>query len=215
MPARKNPDTGLYHLVDDRGDEVDEANRFLKTLATKGMSPFTIEAYAFDLVVVYRWLERCQKNIADLAEADLIDFMAAEKHRGLKPPSINRRLNTCRLMYRFVTGRELVGGSGVVPTAMHYRGPGRDRNLGLQMLNRRRYKALRVKEPKCIVDPLHEDQARHFLSSLKRYRDIAIALLMLLCGLPVSVKIVVAFYVITRQRHGPPPCGWLMRLGLA
>jgi integrase/recombinase XerD len=51
------------------------------------------------------------------------------------------------------------------------------------MLKRRRYKALRMKEPKCIVDPLREDQVRHFLSSLKRYRDVAIALLMLLCGL--------------------------------
>jgi len=203
MLAQRNPDTGLYHLVDDSGNEVGEANRFLKTLEIKGMSPFTIEAYAFDLVVLYRWLERNQKNIGDLAEADLIGFMAAEKNRGIKPPSINRRLHTCKLMYRFVTGKELAGGAGVVPNAMNYRGPGRDRNLGLQMLNRRRYKALRVKEPKCLVDPLREDQVRHFLSSLKRYRDVAIALLMLLCGLRSREILTLLMPTLFPERYHP------------
>ena len=207
MLARKNPDTGLYYLVGDKDAEIDQANRFLRTLEIKGLSSFTIEAYAFDLVVVYRWLDQKGKEIEDLVEADLIDFMAIEKNRGIKPPSINRRLDTCKLLYRFVTGRELVGGAGVVPNARYYRGPGRDRDLGLQMLKGRRYKSLRMKQPICIVDPLDQEQVRHFLGSLKRYRDVAIVLLMLLCGLRsreiLTLKLVdVAFDLNRIKVHG-------------
>ena len=153
------------------------------TIEVKGLSSFTVEAYAFDLVVLYRWLDGLGKQFAELGEADLIEFMAREKMRGTKPPSINRRLATCKSVYRFLTGKELVGGAGVVPMSRQYRGPGRDRSLGLQLLYRRRRKSLRVKEPVCVVEPLTDEQVREFLNHLKRYRDIAITLLMLLCGL--------------------------------
>jgi integrase len=42
---------------------------------------------------------------------------------------------------------------------------------------------LRVKEAHKLVDPLTPEQVRSFLRSLRRYRDLAIVQLMLLCGL--------------------------------
>ena len=42
---------------------------------------------------------------------------------------------------------------------------------------------MRVKEARTIVEPLTVDQVNELLHSLRRYRDLAIAYLMLLCGL--------------------------------
>jgi len=42
---------------------------------------------------------------------------------------------------------------------------------------------LRVKVPSKVVEPLTVEQVRRFLSSVRRYRDLAIVHLMLLCGL--------------------------------
>lgn len=50
-------------------------------------------------------------------------------------------------------------------------------------LRPRRRVALRVKVPRTLVEPLRREQVRQFLLGLRRYRDLAIVYLMLLCGL--------------------------------
>ena len=60
-----------------------------------------------------------------------------------QPTTINRRLTTARLLYRFCFGRELDARGALTP-APYYRGPGRDRQLGLHLLPRRRQLKLRV-----------------------------------------------------------------------
>lgn len=58
----------------------------------------------------------------------------------------------------------------------------RDRELGLQRIPGRDTSAVRVKEPRTIVEPLTVDQVNELLHNLRRYRDLGIAYLML-CGL--------------------------------
>ena len=159
-----------------------EANRFLDAVRVRGLSSRTARAYAFDLLHLYRWLLTIKKQLHELAAADLFDFIAAQQRSGAAPRSINRRLTTVRLLFYFCTGRSLDHGPGVLRPAPHYKGPGRDRELGLHRLKRRTCK-VRVKEPRLLIEPLGPDQVRSFLRSLRRYRDLAIVHLMLLCGL--------------------------------
>jgi site-specific recombinase XerD len=171
-----------YELAVD-GRTVAEANKFLDAIELRGLSRLTVRAYAYDLLSLYRWLHETHRKFHDLTPADLVEFIAAQRNGGAEPRSINRRLSTTRLFYRFCTNQELGSGPGVSLPAPHYRGPGRDRYLGIHRLRRRQARALRVKVPHKLVEPLSPEQVRSFLRSLDRYRDLAIVHLMLLCGL--------------------------------
>lgn len=170
-----------FTLLDD-GRPLLEANQFLDAVRVRGLSSRTVRAYAFDLLHFYRWLTAAKRQLQDLVSADLIDFIAEQQRAGSAPRSINRRLTTLRLLFQFCTGRALDQGPGILRPAPHYKGPGRDRELGLHRLLRRTSK-VRVKEPRLLIEPLGPDQVRTFLRSLRRYRDLAIVHLMLLCGL--------------------------------
>lgn len=173
---------GKCELVTDDG-AILQANAFLQGLHQRGLSRHTWRAYAYDLAVLYRWLIATERVLERLTAADLIDFIAAQRDRGSGARSINRRLSTARLLYRFCAGHELPVTRGVSLPAAHYKGPGRDHHLGLHRLQRRGPLRIRVKEAQKVVDPLLPQQVRAFLRSLHRYRDLAIAHLMLLCGL--------------------------------
>jgi site-specific recombinase XerD len=167
--------------ADDRADA--DANDFLRALEVRGLSPNTLRAYAFDLVVLRRWLDATKQAIRTITAAKLIDFIAAQRRTGANPNSINRRLTTIRLFYRFCTDQELERGPGTVPPAPYYLGRGRDRYLGLYPLRRSGRLKLRVKTPRKLIEPLTPDEVRMFLGRLRRYRDLALVHLLLLCGL--------------------------------
>jgi site-specific recombinase XerD len=167
----------------DRDRAVTQANAFLKTLEQRGLSRFTLRAYAYDLLRFYRWLEATDRKLLELSSADLTAFIASQRATGAAPRSINRRLSTVRLLYRFWTQREIATGPGALAPAPHYKGPGTDHHLGLHRLRRRAALALRVREPQLLIDPLSPRQVRSFLRSLERYRDLAITHAMLFCGL--------------------------------
>lgn len=192
MRVERAPDGG-YQLRADAEDIVHDANRFLESVRVRGLSPATNRAYAYDLLVLLRWLEHSQLAISTLTAASLIECIAWQRQQNAAPRSINRRLSTCALFYRFVTGNDLSTASTGITESAHYRGPGRDHSLGLFRLYRRPRKRVRVRTPRKLVEPLTAEQVRAFLQSLKRYRDLAIVYLMLFCGLRsfevVSVKL--------------------------
>lgn len=162
-------------------DSIAVANEFLEMLSIRGLSPATLRAYAFDLVVLYRWLYDSDLAIEQLSPDDLLRFIEHQQRAGARPKSINRRLMTCEQLYRFVTGLSMsharLGG------APHYAGSGREQALGLHQRKRVARRKLRVKEPQHVVEPLTVDQVAALLRRLSRYRDVAIVYLMLLCGL--------------------------------
>jgi site-specific recombinase XerD len=174
---------GQYRLVDARHRPIAQANRFLAAVAVRGLSGATLRAYGFDLVILYRWLIQSRYSLASLSGAKLLQYAGAQQLAGAQPTTINRRLTTARLLYQFCTGREIDTGRGAMAPAPYYRGRGKDRTLGLHALPRQRQPKLRVKVPRRIVEPLSGAEVRQFLRTLRRYRDIAIVHLMLLCGL--------------------------------
>jgi site-specific recombinase XerD len=169
--------------MDAKHRPIADANRFLAAVAVRGLSPSTVRAYGFDLVVLYRWLRSAGESVRTLSAAKLLSYVGAQRQRGAQPRSINRRLTTARLLYRFCTGRDFDDEPGAMGAAPHYRGRGRDRYLGVHRLPRRRRVQLRVKVPRNVVEPLSSAEVRRFLRTLRRYRDVAIVHLMLLCGL--------------------------------
>jgi site-specific recombinase XerD len=173
----------LWRLVDARQRPIPDANRFLAAVVARGLSRATVRAYGFDLVVLYRWLDHTGHVLRALSGEKLLEYVGAQRRSGAQPTSINRRLTTARLLYRFCVGADIDGGPGALGPAPYYRGRGRDRNLGLHRLTRPRQLKLRVKVPRQVVEPLSSTEVRRFLRSLRRYRDLAIVHLMLLCGL--------------------------------
>jgi site-specific recombinase XerD len=171
-----------YGLVND-GVPIAEANDFLSALRVRGLSPRTVRAYAYDLLLLYRWMRTRNASLFQLTAPDLLEFITTQRQAGAEPRSINRRLSTARLLYRFWMGRELGAGARVSLPGPHYKGPGRDHDLGIHKLSRHGVRKLRVNEPRKLVDPLSPEQVRGFLRSLNRYRDLAIVHFMLLCGL--------------------------------
>jgi site-specific recombinase XerD len=123
------------------------------------------------------------RRLRELEARDLLEFIAVQRQVGAEPRSINRRLSTARLLYRFWMNRELGVGPRVSLPGPHYKGPGRDHYLGIHQLSRRGVRKLRVNEPRKLVEPLTPEQVRAFLRSVTRYRDLTIVHFMLLCGL--------------------------------
>lgn len=176
-------DRGHYLLVTSSGAVVEEADGFLRVLEARGLSPDTVRSYAFDLVTMYRWLDQEKIHIRDLTQRDLLDFVSDQRKSDASPKSINHRLVVIGLMYRYLTGRVIPAGAGASLPAPYYKGRGRDRDLGLHRIKNPRHRNLQVKTPRTLVEPLTAEQARLLIGSFKRYRDISIAYLMLLCGL--------------------------------
>lgn len=174
---------GHYELVKRDGKPIADANRFLKALDTRGLSPCTSRAYAFDLLALYRWLAKTRRKLRALTREDLLAFVDQQRKQGSSPRTINRRLTTCQLLYRFCTSRGLDSYASTTHQAQPFQRR-RDYNLGLHMRKApARRHSLRVRTPRKIIEPLTTEQVREFLRSLHRYRDIAMVHLMLLCGL--------------------------------
>lgn len=170
------------HALLDGEQGIADANAFLQALALRGLSELTLRAYAYDLLLLYRWLAETGLELRALTAANLLAFIAVQRTTGAAPRSINRRCSTIRLLHRFHVGEEMSASRVSLP-APHYKGAGRDRHLGIHALRRRSTLRLRVKEPSTLVEPLTADQVRAFFARLKRYRDLAIVHLMLFCGL--------------------------------
>lgn len=161
---------------------ISEANRFLEAIELRGLARLTVRSYAYDLLLLYRWLLESGRELHQLTAADLVQFVASQRGEDAAPRSINRRLSTIRLLYRFHCGSDL-GNKHVSLPGAHYKGPGRDHDLGLHALHKRPALQLRVKESRTLVEPLTPDQVKAFFGKITRYRDWAIVDLMLFCGL--------------------------------
>ncbi|MFH1130283.1 MAG: tyrosine-type recombinase/integrase [Pseudomonadota bacterium] len=172
-----------YQLLDDKSGQLQDANQFLDAQSIRGLSERTVRAYAFDLLIVYRWLQQTQKKLQSLKQADLLEFVADQRRKKAQPRSINRRLTTFRQLYRFVTTKDLDAGFGTSMPAPSYRRPKVDQKLGLIKIKLAPWQKLKVKVPHTLIDPLTQKQVLRFLGTLRRYRDLAIVHLMLLCGL--------------------------------
>jgi integrase/recombinase XerD len=173
-----------YRLVDQGERVIADAGRFLRSLDVRGLSDRTIRSYGFDLLVIYRWLKKRKRRFSkSLNHADLEAFIATEKLRGARPSSINRRLTTFEIYYRYCFGGEMRRATRVSYPSPYYKGAGRDKRLGLFRRKKPVGLKLRVKMPRTLVEPLDDKEVNEFFQHVHRYRDLSIVLLMLFCGL--------------------------------
>jgi integrase/recombinase XerC len=174
-----------FRLVTERGIVHKETERFLRAIETRGLSQCTVRAYAFDLLILYRWMKQESLTVEALSQNDLVEFIRFQQVAKASPKTINRRLVVAELIYRFVTGEPMAKGNerGVSLASPYYKGRGKDRELGLQKIRAPLHRTLQVKMARKLVEPLTAEQARLLIGSFTRYRDISIAYLMLLCGL--------------------------------
>jgi len=180
---KKNTSTKSFSLSDEQGKEVESVIDFLRSVEIRGLSQRTLRAYAYDLLALYRWLAKAELSIEALSHPDLLDFIATQQEQGASPRTINRRLSTIRAYYHFVTGKKFKPQKGITLPPTYYKGPGRDRQLGLFNLKKPAHRVLQVKVPRTLIQPLSAEQVREFIGTLRRYRDLSIVYLMLLCGL--------------------------------
>lgn len=180
--VQRNND-GTYMLYGQQTTELENANKFLVGVITRGLSVQTMRSYSFDLLLILRWLEAEKKEFKILNQRDLLDLIAYQRNIETSPRSINRRLTTCESFFRFCYDKSIARASLVTMPAAHYKGQGRDKQIGLFQLKKKSHLKLRVKVPKELIDPLDVSEINQFLKEVHRYRDIAIVLLMLTCGL--------------------------------
>jgi len=186
VTCRSPPCVSRYRLIDEKGEEIAEVNGFLDTMALRGLSTPTIRTYAYALLSFWKWMRKAASSIEELTEAHLAAYIRhlREEGKGQKlpaPRSINLRLVVARSLYRFHTARELPGGAGTplqpIPLFVE-----RSR-VGMYASRRLGRPLFRVKVPRCLVVPLSRDQVVQLFESFSTSRDLAIAALMLFCGL--------------------------------
>jgi site-specific recombinase XerD len=56
------------HLIGDNHAWADQVRRFLEALEARGLSVNTISAYAYDIVILSRWLDARERKLEDIQE---------------------------------------------------------------------------------------------------------------------------------------------------
>ncbi len=70
--------------------------------AERGRAPGTISAYRRDLRTYLAWLRERGRMLEDVAEGDLVEYVAALRARGLAPASVARAVVPVRSLHRFL-----------------------------------------------------------------------------------------------------------------
>jgi len=173
-----------HFQIQGRGLFIKKANAFLDAMKLREFSKATVRSYAYDLVVFNRWLESQEISWNNkFTQKDLQSWMFFCKEKNLRPRSINRRLASIRMFYRFSYGMNILHSAGVIYSKGSSHRSRRESRLGLFMVKQKSFCELHIKVPKTIVDPLRPSDIDIFLRDIKRYRDLSIMLTMLLCGL--------------------------------
>ena len=161
---------------------------FFELYLARNFSTRTIRAYAFDLVVFFRFFQGKKKAMPSLKSIDvkvLLKFICSEKSRNASPASINRRLNTVDIFYRFCFEQKIPGTSAPDETT-HLRSTRyitMDSSLGIFPIYAKGKNPFRVRMPQKLVKTLERHEVEQFFSTLNSYRNKSIVLLMLVFGL--------------------------------
>ena len=177
-----------YRLHHPDGKEISAVNEFLDALCTRGLSTGSLRTYGYSLGSFWSWLAEERLELENLTEADLYRYIrflkrAKSKEPTVAPVTINLRLIVARSFYRYQTGKELPAGRGSakIPPRPYQTGP--SSASGYLHPSRPRRRQLRLSAPRRVVVPLSREEVGEFLSSLRSWRDLTMAALMLLCGL--------------------------------
>lgn len=182
----RDPLSNSYELSGGKNGFIKKANDYLKTLQTRGLSQYTLRAYAYDLLFIFKWLTQARRSFKRFSQKDLVALTQYQQMKQAKPRSINRRLTSCEAFFRFCYDTPIVHLKGMSYPNTYYKGLPRDRKLGLFRSRKKSRLKFRVKVPRTLIDSLEPQEIHQFLEGISRYRDLAIVFLMLFCGLRAS-----------------------------
>ena len=187
------------HRLGGSGPDVALANRFLAHLGTRGFSPATVRAYAYDLLNFVRFLDERRLGLTDLVPTDLFDYLQWQtrpakasgakvvrlhEHRRAAPATMNRRIAAVRglLQYAVLAGARP---DNPVPAARRSQGLRAKRRglLGHIGSSRPRTDGRLVRQSRKLPENLEAADVSAFLADLATRRDRAIVLAMVLGGL--------------------------------
>ncbi len=176
VPASASP----YRLQDEQGQEIAWANTFLDAQRIRQLSIRSLRAYGYDLLHFARWFQDPPRNLAEVTESNLLDYVRHQLDQQPKPTpqTVNHRLGVVRCLYRFHYGGEIPAGQSHFQRLYTKRPP-----LGYGRLRRAVASGLRLRQPRRVIVPLTAQEVAKFWRSFRTFRDLAVVGLMLLDGL--------------------------------
>jgi integrase/recombinase XerD len=201
------PGGAMVRLVDDDEQPVAEVTEFLDLLATRGHSPNTTRAYAYDLLKLFRFLQERELTVAEFTPARAVEFLrwlrvqpstgraqrlhlgvAGSEGRLLAPQSCNRTLAAISTFYEFLLTTERFDGRGnpivkTVDTAAERVAGRRVPPLATGRAQRPIRRALRVKTIDPLPRPIPMDVFDKLIAATRCRRDRALLELMFEGGL--------------------------------
>ncbi len=168
--------------IDGKGELIEKANKYFETLEVHGFAPLSIQTYAFVLMTFFRWIKNDWQKFENFDQKKLQDWMFELSEKNYQPNSINQRLVCVRSFFQFCFGNKIPDAPGVIYRKgyVKYRRAG---YLGLGVVAPKARLEMHVRVPKKIMDPISPKDVDMFLADINRYRDLALTLVMLLCGL--------------------------------
>ncbi len=173
--------SGTYQLNGTDSKFSENFLSFQNSNRLRGLSNATLRAYAFDLLHLARWLKNSKVPFRALDQARLLQWVSCQRELNAKPKSINRRLAVCHIFYRFCFNREIK--RKIAATISPSKPAKQYDDIGLPIVHRRHSAQLKVKVPRKLIETIESADVGKFIESFFRYRDLAIVLLMMLCGL--------------------------------
>ena len=177
---------GIWMLAGSAGHPGDlrVCNDYLGYLADRNYAAGTRRSYAFDLLAFARWLAGQQMRLEAVDTGALLRFLAWCRSGGLAPATANRRMAALSGLFTFRSMRDASLANPMPKGAAARRATGSQRDGLLGHLARPQPRsAVRVRQPRRLPRGLDRDEVAAFLSSLRTWRDKAIAGLMLFSGL--------------------------------
>lgn len=177
---------GDWVLVGPAGppEELRLCNDYLGYLADRNYAAGTRRSYAFDLLALARWLTEQGLRLEAVDTAALLRFLASCRSDGLAPATTNRRMAAISGLFTFRSMRD-PSATNPMPKSTAARRATRSQQQGLlgHLARPQPRSALRVRQPRRLPRGLDRAEVNAFLSSLRTWRDKAIAGLMLFSGL--------------------------------
>jgi site-specific recombinase XerD len=177
-----------YYLDPVMTELINVANQYLEGIRIRGCAIKTVRAYAYDLLALIRWLENNNINFEKITDKHVFDWIVFMREIPTSPATINRRLIVCYAFFKYCNG-DTIPKSVKVPYSSNHNVRRSKRCQGIAGFWKKPNDQLKVKMNHFVIDPLTVEEVSNFLQYAVRYRDIAIILLMLFCGLR-SIEII-------------------------
>jgi integrase len=176
-----------FRIVDERGRELEWANRFLDLQHVRGLAALSLRAYANNILHFVRWwsarpgVDVTRFTAGQFTEATLVDYVRDQLNQKPQPGplNINNRSAMLRRLFRFYFHEDMPH----APSCRVERIWLRRSPLGYGLGRVAVAPGLKVKVPQRVIVPLSAEEVARFWSSFRTARDLAIVALMLLNGL--------------------------------